>query len=257
MDRSRFNITQAIMNAYRLIWAERVFLLKTATIPFIAGIITTLFVMQARPDSSVIEDFLWNMPAQVLGAWFLFAQTRLIFFGQKLTPKDVEQGSLRDDLRIVVLIWLLFNMFFISMLSGMMFLAERLTPGEGSPLNIVGFVLIGIMIWAVRFGLFHIVAAVGADIKSFFFQINGVRTSMRLIGMTFLAAMPIVFAFQMTLSVFIGQQETISDLQRMALILMTAPVSFLILAVLNAAGCYAVKDILAQDKTRQKGSKSP
>src|SRR3990172_10766273 len=113
MDNSKFNILQAIREAYTFVGREWLYLLKSASLPMAVQICTSLFIQFQREGASLIESYLWGMPATVLVAWFVFLEMRLLLLGEQLDklPHNPEYLAARQHaMKLSVITSLLFNM---------------------------------------------------------------------------------------------------------------------------------------------------
>lgn len=254
MDASSFSIVEAVRNGYRFTFRESGYLLKIVTLPFLVHMITS-FVLQAKfPEASTLWLFIINLPANILFAWFLFLEARLLLLGERIDrlPQDPRYlGGRRQAMQASIIVLLLFNMAFTTIAATMEWLSKQDLLGKNSLVTLLVLFVVGGMIWGLRLGLAHILAAVGYSIQRYIYRVDGVLFSFRLIGMGLLSALPVFVVFQVLLALVVPDPKNITDPQVYLLIALGTPLSFLMAVVLNAAGAYALKDMLSRPDPRE------
>lgn len=255
---SRFNIFAAVKNAYLFVGRERAYLFKTGLVPAAAQIACALFVQCQRPDASPVEAYLWSLPATLLLGWFLFLETRLLLLGERqesLPAEGAGGAARRKGLEASVAAFALFNMGVVAAFTALLYI-EAFVQKAGAGGTAAGFVellLIGALFWGVRLGIVPILAAVRYPVRAALRQTWGLMFSLRLIGMSILGVLPVMFLFQILLAaVFAGAPApsgagfSLTVGQQTLLNVIGAPMSLLASALLNAAGAYALKEILGR-----------
>ncbi|MCE9507689.1 MAG: hypothetical protein K8R48_05150 [Alphaproteobacteria bacterium] len=253
MDNSKFNIFEAVKNAYLFVGREWPYLLKAGALPVAAQICTSLFIQFQRADASVIENYLWGMPATLLFAWFAFLEMRLLLLGEQLDrlPPDLPYLSERQRaMRLAVIIALLFNMG-VSAAAAVLFAAvDSGQWGAEWTVTLGGLIIIGAVFWGVRFGVLPILAAVNYPFRPFLQQVRGLMFSLRLVSLGLVCLFPVAFLFQIFTAALIGRAADpsgpfkLTTMDQVTIIVVTAPMSLLVAALLNAAMAYALKQIL-------------
>ncbi len=248
-DRS-FNIFRAVRDAYLFVGREWRYLLRLAGFPVAAGIATLLVAQLAMPGGSILADALWNIPANAVMGWYLFLQTRLLVFGERLDrlpPGGAQRASRRRALVASVCVWVLFNMGLAALAQYFEWTAERYTPGTPmTAAGIAGLLLVGFSVWAVRLGVAHILAAAGYSIKAFLIEVNGVMFSVRLIGMAMLCVLPLLFPLQIVMAAVLSGKSGIGVQDLLMLAALGAPFSCLAGSLCNAAAVFALKEALGR-----------
>lgn len=253
MDNSRFNILEAVRDAYLFVAREWAYLMKAGTLPVVVHIGAALFTRFGRPDASIIESYLWSLPAAALFSWFVFLEMRLLLLGEKIDRLPRERDYLADRqaaLKLSIMIALLFNMGMAGLMALLLTLAESGQWGVNAPLTLAGLLIIGALFWGLRFAIAPVLSAVGHPVGVVLRQTWGMMFSLRLLGMGFACLFPVALVFQALLSLLIGRgadpatalKMTLSE--QVAVIVATAPMSLLISALLNAAIAYALKQML-------------
>ena len=255
MDNSKFNIFEAVRDAYLFVGREWPYLLKAGLLPVIVQIGLSLFIQFQREDASQIEGYLWSLPATMLFAWFTFLEMRLLLLGERLDRLPQDHACLLDRqhaMKLSVITALLFNMGVSSVITILMAAASSGQWGASLPLTLGGLFLIGALFWGVRFGVVPILVAVHYPILPALQQTRGMMFSLRLIGMGMLCLFPLAIVLQILLAVFmdrsadLASQLKLTPVEQMAIIILNAPLSLPITVLLNAAAAYALKQILGR-----------
>ena len=254
-NNSRFNIFEAVKKAYLFVGREWLYLLKAGLLPMGAQIAAAAFVQYQRPDSSLIEGYLWGLPAAALLGWFVFLQTRLLLLGERVDrlPRDLAYlADRRHAMKISVLTTVLFNMGTAGALALWMAVEEIAQSSANKALGMIGLLLIGGVVWGVRFGIIPLLAAVHYPIRPVLRQTADMLFSLRLVGMGLLCTMPVVFLFRFLFVAVVpvsgDPMAKLSDGEQLALTVISAPLSLMCAALLGAATAYALKEILGSGR---------
>jgi hypothetical protein len=261
---SRFDILSAVIHALRFLRAEWRYTLATLMIPLGADMLLNLALVSLRPGAGLIEGCLWTLPAAAFSGWFMFLQARLIVFGERVDrlPAPVAANPQRlNALRATVITWMLVNMvlaLFAAYVKWWMTLTLQIQEGGAAAeavtgtyetVSLAGFILLGVALWALRFGVVHILLAVGYSVRAFVFRVNGVMVSLRFLALLFVVTIPFSFALSALLSTFGDTADTAP-----AAVVLQSVFSAAVMAVLNAAGVYALREMLA--RPRRAGKKA-
>lgn len=244
MGNSRFSMVRAVRNAYLFTGRQAAYLLRLGAMPLALQLVTVLGLYHYRPDASVIESFLWALPANVFFAWFMFAETRLLLLGERLDALPTDEGALRDRDRAMtlsIMILLLFNMAMTAVIACMKWAVVSGSLEQSAAASVGIAFLIGALVWGLRFAVLHILAAVGYPLRAFLSRVRGMEFSLRLIGMGFLCSLPVYIALEMVLRVFLGPSAAE---QLGVLTAVSVPVGIFVSVLLNAAATYALQDLL-------------
>jgi hypothetical protein len=253
MDSSKFNIFEAVKNAYLFVGREWPYLLKAGALPVAAQICTSLFIQFQRADASLIENYLWGMPATLLFSWFAFLEMRLLLLGEQLDRLPHDLSYLVDrqrSMRLAVIISLLFNMGMSAAVAVLLTAADSGQWGAEWMVTLGGLIIIGAVFWGMRFAVLPILAAVNYPFHPFLQQVRGLMFSLRLLSMGLVCLFPVALLFQIFIAAFIGRTADplgpfrLSVTDQVTIIVATAPLSLLVVALLNAAMAYALKQIL-------------
>jgi hypothetical protein len=251
-NNNRFSILEAVKNAYVFVGREWRYLLKAGLLPMGAQVISSLFVQFQRPDSSLIEGYLWGLPASLLLGWFIFLETRLLLLGERLDRLPQDPAYLADRrhaMKLSILTAILFNMGVAGTLALSLAVEEAGETLSNGLLNIAGLFIIAGIVWGVRFGIVPTLAAVHYPIKPVLRQTAGMLFPLRLIGMGLLCMFPVIFIFRIFIAALMPTAtsdltEKLSDSEQVVLTIISTPLSLICAALLGAAAAYALKQIL-------------
>ena len=253
MDSSKFNIFESVRNAYLFVGRERVYLFKAGFLPVAVQIVTSLFIQFQRAEASVIEGYLWGLPATLLFSWFTFVEMRLLILGEKLDQLPHDTGYLQDRqraMKLAVTTSLLFNMAMSLAMLTLMAAAESTQWGSEWVVTLGGLLVAGAIFWGARFGLLPILAAVHYPFRPFLKQVSGAMFSLRLISLGIVCLFPVALLFQLFIALLLGRPADpsvpfkMTQPEQIAVILTSAFLSLFVSALLNAAAAYALKQIL-------------
>ncbi|MFH1158120.1 MAG: hypothetical protein V1721_04455 [Pseudomonadota bacterium] len=259
MNNSRFNIFEAVRNAYIFTGREWLYLLKAGFIPMMAQIVVSSIPLFGIKATSSIEDYLWNLPVTVLFAWFVFLEMRLLLLGERmnrLPPDDAWRADRRLAMQASVIVYLLFNMGITVATVSLMAATKSDQWGANWPLTLGGIFVMGGIVWGVRFGVAPILAAVHHPIRPVLRRTEGMMFSLRLIGMGIVCLFPLIFLFQVFLAAFTGKSADLvaaaplTTMEQSVFIVLSAPVSLIAVTLLNASVAYALKQILSSRRDR-------
>ena len=247
MSNSNFRILDAVLSSYRLLRKEWRYLFGLALLPGSLYFLSTVFVQFARAEASMLEQFMWTLPSIALYGWFMFQQTRLIIFGERidsLPAAPVFHTERLRQMRASVMVWMLFNMAFMGTLI-FLFSTLKIGPAERHPVaGVMAMMGLGLCFWGIRFSIVHILAAVDYPIKSFVFRVNGVGISLRLIAMGLVAMLPLALALQIILSLLTSPELGLESVSFVTMAVLSCFFSMLSTIILNSASVYALKQML-------------
>ena len=257
MIKKRFKVIEAVKSGYLFTAQEWKYLLKIGMVPMILHIAIALFIQFYRKDASVIEGYLWGLPATALFSWFTFVEIRLLLLGERIgqSAGDITHIVNRYKLmKTTIIISLLFNMSITFATTTLMAITQSEMWGVDIPLTLSGSFIIGALFWGIRLGLLPILAAVGYPIKPFLQKMTSPLFSIQLMAMGILCLLPIALLFQLIVSTIIEQPEIItpefqlSVKEQVLLIIISAPLSLITNILLNASAAFALKQMLKGDK---------
>lgn len=249
---SKFGIGRAAMNGWRFTARNGMFLFKTGIIPLALHLACNLFVFYAHPDASMVESFLWTLPASVFMAWYSFIIVRRIVLNE--TPDNLPaDAAFRQGRnycqRVSIILSLLFNMGLAAMGSalGMIVKSGRLEEGNAA-ITVVAIVAMLLTLWSFRFGALALVAAVDYPLAAFLRQVAGFEFSVRLLGLGMLVALPLVFLVELIASSLIENPFDPSQQDLLFMVIIGSPLALGLSILLTAATTFALKEMLGNSE---------
>jgi hypothetical protein len=204
MSGSQFNIPAAVRNAYAFVWRERSTLAVRGLLPVGVMLLTDLMLYKPGRDIAIdelpawnvpFELFVWSLPANLLFGGFMFEEVRLLLLGERagrhLPPEPEYRAARTQALQGCVILWLLFNMAQTGFGGIVYWAVDQIHKNPSSPAGMLVFLTLGFAVWAIRFGVVYILAAVGYPIRPFLLRVNGLGISLRLVGMSVLCIIPV------------------------------------------------------------------
>lgn len=217
-----FNILDTVRNGYLFTFRGWSYFGRIMILPLIAQAVCTYITYKTDPAlENYLRSFLINLPALAFTAWYLFAGVRYVLLGEKINdlPKSPDALHARNQaMRASVILVLLFNMAATVIMLVLLMLHKKNT-GEPPQFSLAAVFLMVFMIWAVRYGVLYIPAAVGFPIRRFLDLAGGFGFSFRLIGLLMMAALPLILIFEIVTRLLFGD---VSMEDRTSIILMLA-----------------------------------
>lgn len=267
MSSSTFNIPMAIRSGYQFVIQEWQYLARFSLLPFGVSLITAVVMyhmsLEQKKEFSIFEDFLWNVPAFALFGWLMFLEARLLLLGERAgtLPEDPDYAAeRRNAMWACIAVLMLFVMGYRTLFAYLLWGFDK----KNAIINFFWLFLIGAGIWAIRFSVAYILAAVNYPIRRYIFQVNGIFISLRLAGLYFLSVLPVAIA-EYGLTTLILPEEARKKFVEQQHILMTLPESTAVALItvltlsdiiagilVTATFGYAMKDMLGrprQEKT--------
>jgi|AntRauTorcE11897_2_1112592.scaffolds.fasta_scaffold00994_4 hypothetical protein len=256
-------VMEAIADGYTFIKDNFNFLLKASLLPIgVHFLLAILFMRGTTPDSqpeSLYMSFLLTLPSVVLFGWYIFVQTRLQIMGERYTNLPAEKEyrlARRSDLTVCLCCYVLFKMAFMLLLQ---FMALGIMGAEGAaaggPRPGQTFIVIlglAVMVWGTKFSVIHLVAAAGADLRGYVRRVKGLWFSFILIGLGFIAMLPVLLVFVFLAGFLFQDPEEMSVIATVMLHFLAAGFSWSILMVLNAVAIEALKQLYQQKRVSAK-----
>lgn len=254
---SEFSIIKAVRDGYVFVGREWKYLLRIALLPMGISMVTQIYLFSRGDDISIFEGFIWGLPSTALLAWFMFQESRLLLLGEKVNmlPENPEYIADRRQAQTAsVLIWLLFSMGWSALQGYQDILLRPLADGAAQQefwMAGLGALMFGVFFWGLRFGVAHILAAVNYPIRQYVRQVNGLGISLRLAGLALLGCVPVLLVFAFLAQVIAPDVQHRDDPGLIVIVVLAAPVSIIVAAVLNAAAGFALKELLHKQGGKQ------
>lgn len=250
MSGSQFSITGAVRNAYAFVGREWRYLLKLGLLPMGVGLVTKGVLFALQSDLTATAVSLWNLPAAAMTGWFIFYEARLLLLGERgdgLPQNPAFLAQRKRCMSLCVITFLLFYMAAKGIMDFHVWSVGQTVSGENTFLFAAGALLFGVGIWGLRFMLAPILAAVDYPVRRYMKIVNGAGISFRVLGLMALGSLPVLAVFFTLAALFLPPIVPSQQLDvPLPLVLLDVPMVLLIWAVLAAAGCYALKEILGR-----------
>lgn len=261
---STFNIIDAAAYGYRTALRHWQYLAVAGLLPFVVNTVSTMAILQAE-DTSILMQFMWNLPATVVSGWYMFLVMRLATFGEKVDNLPSHPAAIMERallMRISVILWAIINMVLALIVSYLLWAATQLDPQRTGGVDdtarylvIPNMILIGACFWCVRLTIVHLLAAVDYPIKTYIYQVNGAWFSLRLIALSIFCFLPPALIQQMILQPIIGQNASISTLSfpvQAAFAVVTGFFPVIVSAVMTSAVADALRQQLGGRAVKKK-----
>lgn len=249
---SKFGIARATVSGWRFAAQNIPFLLKIGAVPLAVHLACNLFILYAHPDASMLEAFLWALPASVFMAWYSFVIVRRIILNETpgVPQQDPSRARHRDYcMRVSVILSLLFNMGLAAMSSALEMIVRSGKIAEGNPaITLLAAVALLFLLWSFRFGALALVAAVDYPLGPFLRRVSGFEFSVRLLGVGLLISLPLVFISELVASPFIENPFDPSESELLFMVLLGSPLALGLTALLTAGVTFALKEMLGNSE---------
>jgi hypothetical protein len=247
MSNGRFGIIEAGKKACHFAARHRGYLLRIGFLPLCMQAITALLLQTYVPHASIIEVYVCSFPSNLVFAWFLFVQTRLLLLDERLDrlpPDPAYLAARRYAMNLAVVVLLLFNLA-VTAAGAFIEWVTRTGEGASAPASIAVAVLLAFLLWGLRFSVAHILAAVGYPLGRFLKKVRGMEFPARLMAMGLLFALPVYIMMAVMLQTLLPE-DNLTQIQTVAVVALSAPVALLVPVLLNAAAAFALKEVLGR-----------
>jgi hypothetical protein len=204
-----FDVFELTRLGYRLVWAERMYLVRMFLPVFFIGFVGEITLQSLGWETLFIRRALLMLPAFLAQGWLLSHLVRLIFYGQRYPfrftdDRERDLAILFDRARGIgggALVYTLLHYF----LNG--FMAFLPKPGSIPPpppdadgalpvvAMFISLILLGFLIWLFRMAWLYIPIAAGRSARSYLLALEQRKVaSWRLIGVWMVSVLPALFA---------------------------------------------------------------
>ena len=246
MNNNRFDILGCAVHGIRSVFAEWRYLSSVALMPVALTALIEIVKLYGVEKQSIVTELITLLPAGAMAAWFMFLQTRLLVFGERKGKPSVHSGEeRRRAFEASMLLWLLVNMAGLAFIAFLLYWAKTQQAGSNPAVTAVGYLLIGAVFWGLRFSIVHILGAVGYSIRDYIYRVNGAMVSLRLLAMMLIVLLPVsLVASPVEAALFEAIKEEAAPLHVSGLLLMVVVLKFVFLSFFNAAGVFALREML-------------
>lgn len=219
----RLNVLDSAVNGYKLVWANRQYLLKLALVPIALKYLCYVIIIAYDLQQDFIKQSIILLPAYMAEGWMLSHLVRLIYFGQTWPYRP--QGDARQDLIILqdkargIMAGILAYTIFKYLTGAYLAVAYQLisiTEGveaDAVPTSIMIAMLVlpVFAFWAFRFLWLHIAAAANYDLKRFVLKIRGFWSSLPILSIWFLCFFPMFFLLMTITSAIFAPEDILGN----------------------------------------------
>ena len=257
MNNQRFDILGCALQGIRSVFAEWRYLSSIALVPVGLTALITLFKAYGIENKTLTTNVLATLPTSALAAWFMFLQTRLLVFGERGGQNSAVSGDeRRRAFEASMILWLLTSLASLGFTTFVAYWGEQMQQGGSTGLTAVGYLMLGAAFWALRFSLVHILGAIGYSIRSYIYRVNGVMVSLRIFAMMMIVFFPVSFVSGPVAQALLdAAQREAPMMQIFGLQLILCALTFIFLAFFNAAGVFALREMLKLDVAAAQGDK--
>lgn len=248
------SLMQSAGNAYVFLKDNYHTLLKWAVVPIILNFVTYMVLDWQDTDGS-LASFLVALPSTIAFAWYAFVQTRLQVLGEHAGQLPLDDGfadQRRQDMTVSVSFYILFQMAMAMIAFFLSSKAEMVEGQDGMSAEQMITITAGliIMLWMLKYGLLHIVTAVGGSVRDYLDRVKGMWFSFIIIGVGFVSSLPVALVFTFALSLAAVDSNALEGGSRYGLYAISTIMSWAFIAVLNAALVEALRQLYQGKKVR-------
>ncbi|MDP7142864.1 MAG: hypothetical protein QF692_07735 [Alphaproteobacteria bacterium] len=210
---SSIDIIDAAGDGYRFVWRERTYLARLALFPILIKLICFNLVYSFGFEQNFIAQALVLLPSFFADGWMLahVARTILVDHRWPFRPSgnmDKDMVKLQER-ALGILRGTLVFVFTEFLITGVVGIVKRYfeidfaqaIKDENMAMIFVLMLAISTTIWTFRFLWLYIPAAVNFPIRTFILKLGSFSTSLYLIGLWLVCFLPLLFAFNILVSV--------------------------------------------------------
>jgi hypothetical protein len=205
------DVISSVDFGYRLVWAERGYLARLATVPVAIKLLTLALVIALDWPEDSLRSTIITLPSLFASGWMLSHLSRLVFYGQRW-PFRPSGNAVADNIALqerahgisagTLFFALTFYLFF-----GLSGVAAALVPAEKmqqmaagnqtlqEPSILAGFLALGFLLlslWSVRFLFLFIPAAAGLSVRPVVRAPQGMLLSLQMMGIGLVSFIPVI-----------------------------------------------------------------
>lgn len=225
---AQIDIVDPAAHAYRTLWRERGYILKLALVPLLVKLGCYIAVLSLGYQTMYLRQTLIMIPSFFLEGWLVAQFLRTLLTGERWPvalsgdeEKDIPLMMTRARAILgCILLYVLTKMAIggvVALLTASGEAAEMPAPEQPAdpvsdmPLFVIAFVLLGILIYLFRFLWLYVPAIVNQPIMSFIAHMNGFTTSLRMLGIWLLCAVPILMIDVGLSGLVLGGADSLTD----------------------------------------------
>ena len=226
------DVTASLDYGYRLIWAERHYLLRLVLVPMVIKFICLMLIFSAglEQEKLYLRSTLMLLPSFFADGWMAAHLSRLVFLGQRWpfrpTGDAVKDGINLNNRAHGVMAGMLFFVVIQYLLSGvysfllinMAGIQAEMAPVAGQIArepnpweSFAALALMGLSLWSVRLMFLYIPAAVGAPLGPIVNARQNFLLSLQMLGVMLVSAIPLEMLSRIVLNAVIPDGMKAAD----------------------------------------------
>jgi hypothetical protein len=259
------DIIEASGKAYQKVWYERAYLWKLAMVPILIKLVCEVTVLSLGLQTEFLKQGLVMIPAYMAEGWMLSHFVRLIFLGNRWPFKptgdfDADMKKLQVRARGILggmVIYTLIKMVMIGFVAFSYGLMDGLEGGAksdepGGALFLLSLVLFAGFVWLFRCVWLYVPVALNYPIRLYMKRLEGLGTSLWLIGVWLICFLPVFFVFGLLVSmIFTGAGDGSSAGMQFIFSVTRVMIDTLLSLVTTAGICYALAEMLGASETKR------
>ena len=256
-----FDIIDAAGYAYRLLWAERRYLMRLAFVPVMVQIACHSGVMIFGWGQDFIKQALIMLPSYFTEGWLLAHLTRLVFLDQRWPfrptgDRSRDMAMLQDRAQGIMsgtLFYVVTRFLMAGLLGGVYWFSKQVTPETGddvppaAALAAVGMLLF--LVWAFRFLWLYIPASLNAPVKDFLIAIRGFSVSFYMMGAWLIALIPLLMLDVFIMSLLLSLSGSLAAVPlplKIIMEILQALMDLTILMLATAAIAHGIRSMMTR-----------
>ncbi|MEZ0261205.1 MAG: hypothetical protein ACAH80_09355 [Alphaproteobacteria bacterium] len=246
---TKFSIMAAVRNGYIFVIREWRYLARLAILPTGVLLITNMAIFYNQQYMTEFMYYALSLPYLTLFGWYLFMLSRLLLLGERAPFKGSTPEEMRERhhwLKVTVIVWLLWSAWWAGFKGYCTWFMQNPQLQQSGGANMFLLLLIGASFWSLRFGVVPLLASVGYSIKRYIFQVNGIRISLSLLGLSIVCLSPLFFVEAGLFTLTSPEALTIKTKPTAITVALAALLMPIELSLLAASGCYAMKEMLGR-----------
>lgn len=266
---ARLDIVEPSMKAYKVVWAERQYLLRLAMVPLIIKFLCVSIMTLNGWETETIKHVFIMLPSYFADGWLFSHLVRLIYYGHRwpfrptgnmeadmVTLAERARGVMAGTLTFVLIRYFA-DGFMGAMRSSALQAQEQAQAQQVPPEPGVAGIFIAIMmmvglIWAFRLLWLYVPAALNLSMKRFLQDINRFVMSLYIIGLCLMSAVPIILVLNIVSGIlFGGDSSDVGALGVMIVNLMLTVGDTAIWLVMTGAMAYGFLPFLSEKHRNQ------
>ncbi len=218
LDAGKFDFIEAVVMAYKFVWAKRIVFLQLGFIPFLIKSVLFLLVVMFSLHDNYLRAGLILIPSYAAEGWLISQAIRLVLLVQArdfpnapfLALSSPEAAVHRQTLLASVILYTLIKLA-VAFLVGLMVYSRSVdvgpqTPTAEIPTLAAAFIGIGfvfITFWVFRYVWVYVPMAMGYAVKSYVTAVRHFITSFYMLALWMMCFVPVILALLLVSELFL------------------------------------------------------